>query len=293
MYKRSRRSSFFSGLWNFFLLLMALGLLGITGIMFVRGLSQPEDCQITVGDQIPPEITGVADFLVYQGDTIAYRTGVTVSDNLDEAPVLTVDSSRVDLATPGSYPVVYRVEDSSGNVTSQTATVTVLEKLPGYADLETIYAAADELLQEILGPGASATSQIHSIYTWARVSLSYGGHSDRTDWRQTAYLMLTEHRGDCFGYFAVTKLLFERLGIPNIDVRKVPNSETDSDHFWSLVSVDGGESYYHFDATPRVGDGDDFCLVTDAFLDAYSSQHKGSHNRDTSLYPPTPEEPCP
>ena len=95
--------------------------------------------------------------------------------------------------------------------------------------------------------------------------------------------------GDCFGYFAVTKLLFERLGIPNIDVRKVKNFDGDSDHFWSLVSVDGGKTYYHFDATPRVGDGDDFCLVTDAFLDAYSDSHKGSHNRDKSLYPATPE----
>lgn len=293
MYKRSRRSGFFYGLWNFFLLLAAVGLLAITGVLFVRGITHPDENHISAKDGIPPEIVGVSDFLVYQGDTISYRTGITVSDNLDESPVLTVDSSRVDLNTPGNYSVVYQAEDSSGNITTQTASVTVLKKLPGYADLDTIYAAADELLQQILGPGGSTATQVRNIYTWARVSLYYGGQSDRTDWRQTAYLMLSEHRGDCFGYYAVTKLLFERLGIPNIDVRKVPNSETDSDHFWSLVSVDGGETYYHFDATPRVGDGDDFCLVTDAFLDDYSSRNNGSHNRDTSLYPATPEVNCP
>lgn len=78
--------------------------------------------------------------------------------------------------------------------------------------------------------------------------------------------------------------------IPNIDVQKVRNSDDDSDHFWSLVSIDGGEHYYHFDATPRSGSGDSFCLVTDAYLNAYSEKHKGSHNRDESLYPATPEE---
>ena len=151
-------------------------------------------------------------------------------------------------------------------------------------------AAADELLKRLIWDGATAEEQVREIYRWTRSLLSYGGHSDRTDWRQTAYTMLTDGKGDCFGYYAVTKLLFERLGIPNIDVQKVRNYEDDSDHFWSLVSVDGGETYYHFDATPRYGDGDDFCLVTDAFLDAYSESHKGSHNRDKSLYPETPEE---
>lgn len=162
------------------------------------------------------------------------------------------------------------------------------ETLP---EADSIDAAADALLDTLLWDGATTQEQVYAIYRWARQSLSYGGHSDREDWRQAAYTMLTEYRGDCFGYFAVTKLLFERLGIPNIDVQKVRNYEDDSDHYWSLVSVDGGETWYHFDATPRVGEGDDFCLVTDAFLDAYSDEHKGSHNRDKSLYPATPEEP--
>jgi hypothetical protein len=51
---------------------------------------------------------------------------------------------------------------------------------------------------------------------------------------------------------------------------------------------DGGKTYYHFDATPRKGSGDDFCLVTDAFLDAYSNSHGKCHNRNKSLYPATP-----
>lgn len=241
-------------------------------------------------DRTAPQILGVRDLVVYEGDAISYLSGVTAEDDWDFAPAVTVDSSQVDLATPGTYEVVYSATDAAGNSNCTAATVTVLEKQSGFADMDTIYAAVDSILQTLTGEDASVEEQICAIYRWARTSLCYAGHSDRTDWRQTAYTMLTEGRGDCFGYYAVTKLLFERLGIPNIDVQKVRNSENDSDHFWSLVSVDDGETYYHFDATPRYGSGDDFCLVTDAFLDAYSEDHRNSHNRDKSLYPTTPEE---
>ncbi len=241
-------------------------------------------------DQLPPEIFGVADITIYQGDTVAYRSGISVTDGEDPAPSLEVDSSRVDLETPGTYTVTYTAADASGNRASAQATVTVLQRQEGYADLKTISEAAELLLAEILPPEAAVREQVEAIYRWARGNVQYGGRSDRADWRQTGYTVLQERRGDCYGFFAVTKLLFEQLEIPNIDVTKVKNSSKDSDHFWSLVSIDGGESYYHFDATPRVGEGDDFCLVTDAFLDAYSREHKNCHNRDSSLYPATPKE---
>ncbi|MBQ7801038.1 MAG: transglutaminase domain-containing protein [Oscillospiraceae bacterium] len=240
-------------------------------------------------DRIAPSITGVRDLTVYAGDTVSYLKDIIITDNRDLDPRVTVDTSQVDLSAPGTYEVVYTATDAAGNSSRAAALVTVLEKENGFVDMETINAAADEKLEELLWDGATVEEQVRVIYNWARGNLSYGGHSDRTDYHQTAYTMLRGGRGDCFGYFAVTKLLFERLEIPNIDVQKVRNFADDSDHFWSLVSVDGGETYYHFDATPRVGDGDDFCLVTDAFLDAYSAANDGSHNRDKSLYPATPE----
>ena len=148
---------------------------------------------------------------------------------------------------------------------------------------------ADSLLSQIVAEDMDQAEQIQAIYDWARSAISYSGHSDKSDWYQAAWTAMTGRSGDCFNYFAVCKLLFERLEIPNIDVRKVRNSEDDSDHFWSMVSIDGGESWYHFDATPRIGGGD-FCMVTDAYLDEYSQAHKNSHNRDKSLYPATPEK---
>lgn len=241
------------------------------------------------GDTTPPVISGVRDLYVYEGETVLYRDGVTASDESDVAPTLEIDSRNVDTGNPGIYQVTYTATDSAGNSTTQTATVTVLDWQGGYVTLDTIYKTVDTQLASIITEEMTLREQVEAIYSWARTSLSYSSQSNKSDRFQAAYQMLLEYSSDCFGYYAVTKLMFDRLDIPNIDVRKVKNSAEDSDHYWSLVSVDGGNTYYHFDATPRFGEGDDFCLVTDAFLDAYSKANKNSHNRDTSLYPATPE----
>lgn len=243
----------------------------------------------SASDTTPPTIEGVKNITVCLGDAISYRSGITVTDDHDPAPSLTVDTSLVDLTTPGTYKIVYIAADASGNTTRMEAKVTVQEGPKDDPEPDDpIDAAVDRVLDEIITGNMTTREQVRAIYTWARTNIGYGGHSDRTDWRKTGYKTLTNRQGDCFGYFALTKLMFERLEIPNIDVQKVRNFPEDSDHFWSLVSVDGGETWYHFDATPRVGNGDNFCLVTDEFLDEYSASHKGSHNRDKSLYPATP-----
>ena len=291
-YRKPRHRRINGTVLRAFILLLAVVLLAVTVGFFLGGAGTGGD-EITFSgpvDSIPPVIQGVEDILLYEGSTVSYRAGVTVTDDTDENPELTVDSSGVDLTKAGSYEVIYTATDAAGNTARVAAAVTVLERKNHYQELDTIYQAADALLGEILTEDMTAKQQVRAIYRWARLNITYSGHSDRADWRQTAYTVLQEKTGDCYGYFAVTKLLFDRLQIPNIDVRKVKNFPEDSDHFWSLVSVDGGKSYYHFDATPRVGEGDDFCLVTDAFLDSYSAENKNSHNRDKSLYPQTPEE---
>ena len=245
---------------------------------------------VTVTDDcVAPTIQGVHDISLYLGSAASYRSGVIVTDDKDPSPKLEVDSSQVDLSNPGTYPLVYTARDMTGNETRVEVTVTVAKKPETYVDPETVNAKADELLKKIVTEDMAAEAKVKAIYSYVRSHYTYSGHSDKTDWVQGAYVMMESGQGDCFNYYAVTKLLLDRCGIPNIDVRKVRNFPEDSDHYWSLVSVDGGATYYHLDTTPRVGDGDDFCLVTDAFLDAYSDANKGCHNRDKSLYPATPE----
>lgn len=238
-------------------------------------------------DQEGPAIDGVRDITLYQGGTVAYRSGVTVTDNRDDAPELSIDSSAVDLTTPGVYEVVYTASDGAGNVSEARATVTVLEKRESYVELDEIYDRADEILATIVNDTMSDEEKVTAIYQWIRGHCGYSNHSEKDDWRQAAYRMMKSRSGDCFNYFSLCKLMLERLEIPNIDVVKVKNYPSDSMHYWSLVSVDGGETYYHVDTTPRIGGGE-FCLVTDRFMDNYSAAHSNCFNRDKSLYPATP-----
>ncbi len=240
-------------------------------------------------DTEAPTIYGVTDLTAYAGGTLSYKKNIYIKDDKDPAPRLSVDSSDVDLSKAGEYTVRYIATDLAGNENTVAAKVTVHEKSASFVDEDTIDEEVQKVIDKIIKDEMTKKEQVKAIYNWARNNFAYVSKFDKTDWKQSGYTMLTKKGGDCFGYFAVTKLLFEELGIDNIDVHKVKNYEGDSSHYWSLVSLDDGETWYHFDATPRVGTGDDFCLVTDAFLDNYSEKHKNSHNRDKSLYPATPE----
>lgn len=249
--------------------------------------------KVTVAkDTTAPKIHGAKDLYVYVGGTVAYRSGVSVSDDMDTAPVLTVDNSGVNLQKAGTYYVTYSATDGSGNKSSVSIKLVVSVKPAEnlIVSEETINEMADSILSQILRSSMTTKQKVEKIYTWANTNIRYTGTSDKADWKQEAYRGMKNRSGDCFTYYAVVRLMLERLEIPNIDVVKVKNYPTDSNHYWSLVSVDGGQTYYHLDATPRVGTGDNFCLVTDAFLDAYSKAHNNCHNRDMSLYPATPTE---
>lgn len=239
-------------------------------------------------DHEAPVIEGVRNISLYAGDTVAYRTGITVTDDQDEAPQLTVASDTVDLSAVGQYAVTYTATDHAGNSSSVTATVSVYERKDDYVDVETIYEAVDVYLDFLIKDGMTDREKVEIIAYWIRNNTRFVSYSNKDDWMQEAYRMLRNRQGDCFSYFSLTKLMLERLGIPNIDVQKVPNYEGDSRHYWSLVSVDGGETWYHLDVAPR-SDPTRFILVTDAYLDRYSAWHNNCYNRDKSLYPATPE----
>ena len=241
-------------------------------------------------DREAPVITGVEDKTIYQGDAISYLSGVTITDNMAAEPKLDVDRSQVDTEMPGEYTVVYKATDDFGNASEVVMKVTVLEKREGYASLEQIEEAVNAVFAEILRDDMTQQQQVWAIYVWIRTNCRYVNHSEKDDYRQAAYRMLTERQGDCFNYYGLTKVMLDQLGIPNIDVRKVKNYEGDNDHYWSLVSVDGGINYYHVDTTPRSNPAS-FCLVTDAYMDEYSANNGKCFNRDKSLYPATPEDP--
>lgn len=240
-------------------------------------------------DRQAPVITGVTDKIVYLGESVSYMNGITVTDDLDPEPTVSVDRGAVNLEAVGEYTITYTATDASGNTTSVSCLLKVLEKKDYYVPYETIYAEVDAILAEIIREDMTLQNKVWAVYVWIRTNCTYVNHSDKEDWMQAAYLMMTENKGDCFNYYALCKLMLDRLGIQNMDVRKVKNYEGDSDHYWSLVSLDGGNTWYHVDTTPRTNPAS-FCLVTDKFMDEYSAANGNCFNRDKSLYPATPEE---
>lgn len=240
-----------------------------------------------IDDRTPPVIYGATDRTLCVGSTIAYRMGVLVTDDTDASPKLSVDSSGVDLSKPGTYPLVYTATDGAGNVATCEVTVTVYEKLYYFVEEEVIWAKADEIIAEIITEDMTQEEQVWAIYHWIRENYSFNGWADKIDWKQNAYEMIRTGKSDCYGFFALSKLLFERLGIPNVDVERVRTPEHEGNHYWSVVSVDGGKTWYHYDSTPFLTP-DVMCLVTDAVLDDFSARHWNCYNRDKSTYPATP-----
>lgn len=92
------------------------------------------DIKISVIDA--PSINGISDKTVTVGDTIDYLSGVTAVDGkgTDITGNIEVDNSKVDINTPGTYQITYKVTDSYGFSTGANCNITVNEKKEEVAD---------------------------------------------------------------------------------------------------------------------------------------------------------------
>lgn len=101
------------------------------------GNSTDIDIKISVIDA--PSINGISDKTVTVGDTIDYLSGVSASDGkgTDITGSIEVDSSKVDINTPGTYQITYKVTDSYGFSTGANCNITVNEKAQEVADNNT------------------------------------------------------------------------------------------------------------------------------------------------------------
>lgn len=98
------------------------------------GNSTDIDIKISVIDA--PSINGVSDKTVTVGDTIDCLSGVSAVDGkgTDITGSIEVDSSKVDINTPGTYQITYKVTDSYGFSTGANCNITVNEKKEEVAD---------------------------------------------------------------------------------------------------------------------------------------------------------------
>ncbi len=231
-------------------------------------------------DQKAP-VVSVTDIDVKVGGTVSYKKAVSYYDDIDtkEEMKLSIERSGVNLKEIGTYEVTYTVTDCSGNSTSVTGKINVLNESPKWEDEDAIHEKAQGILDSILEEGMTDREKAKAIYKWIKNNIGYISHSEKGNYIRGAYEGLFKYQGDCFVYAATAKELLTLAGIQNIDIVKATKNPS---HYWNLVYIEDG--WYHFDSTPRK-DKSEFFLLTDAELEAYSSTHKNTHIFDRSLYP--------
>lgn len=82
-----------------------------------------------------PTIEGIEKLSILIGDEVDLKKGVTVKDDHDKNPILTIDDSHLNLKREGIYEVYYHVEDHSGN---KKTYVREIEVLSPYANREAV-----------------------------------------------------------------------------------------------------------------------------------------------------------
>ena len=228
-------------------------------------------------DKKPPVITGLVgkkaynshykDVVrtVYKGKESWLLKYVSAVDNRDGKVKVTVDTSKIDWNKKGVYTVIYRAKDSAGNVAKVKTKVQVRV---ARNDLDR-YAAT--ILKRIVRESWSDEKKARAIYKYVRGKMAYVDSNDHASWERSSLYAIRYNSGNCFCYYALSRLLLTRCGIPNQTVTRYRGH---GHHWWNFVYIKG--SWYHFDTTPRRRNGY-FCLWTDARLTAYSNRAGYSH----------------
>ena len=202
--------------------------------------------EVTV-DSNPPEIKGYQDLEVYIGDTVSYRKNLIITDDHDPNPALDIDTSNVDLKTPGKYDVTYTARDFSGNETSVKVKLKVKNKPEGYIEPEVVYAEARKILAEITEPGMTEEEIALQIVWWCRYNIRFILRTKSSSWTEAAYNAYTKRTGNCYSTVYAVKALLDVAGIENMIIERYPYQT--ATHYWNYVKING--QWYHCDSTWR------------------------------------------
>ena len=232
-------------------------------------------------DSTPPVIEGAKDLFAYIGDSVLYRENVTVTDDYDTNPILSINADAVDLNTEGVYEVIYTAKDFSGNESSVTVNIQLAEKPEGYVEPEVVYAAAKEILDEITEPGMTEEEIALQIVWWCRYNIRFILKTSSSSWTEAAYNAFVYRSGNCYSTAYAVKALFDVAGIENMIIERWPYQT--ATHFWNYICIDG--QWYHCDATWREGyDSYFFMYTTEELLDFWQGGWNGFQFKQ-ELYP--------
>lgn len=220
--------------------------------------------EVVEPDVTAPVMTGVKNLTVEAGSNISYKRGVEVTDDSGES-VLEIDASTVDLNTVGTYEVVYTATDPSGNVSTQTIVVTVVN--PPTVTEEQVYELADAVIASVITDEMTQMEKAWALWEWCHYQIKYSYSAGDRGLLAGAWEGLHDKKGDCYAYYATYEVLLTRVGIENMCVTRVGG---DSNHWWNLVNV--GDGWYHCDTSPRkIGHKYKCFMQTDEQIAAYEA----------------------
>ena len=239
-------------------------------------------------DTSAPVITIDDDIYVFWNDPISYKSYVTIEDDYDEECELEIDNSSVDVSQIGDYEVTYKATDSVGNASQKTVTFHVLEPDTDEYYLVKANELCDRIISQIITDDMDDLHKVWAVYSYVR-EIPYVLTDYTRNYIREGYNLLSNYMGDCYGSYSAVRLLLDRLGIMNIPIQ---TDESVTRHFWNMVSLDGGATWYHVDATnwTEWSYRPNMCMISDTRLDAISAEHGGTHYHIYSDYPATPYE---
>ena len=233
-------------------------------------------------DTTPPVLYVPEVTYCYIGEAVSYFSTVAAEDERGGEVTITVDNSAVNIYAEGTYPVTYTATDPSGNSTSVTAKLTLIE--PGVTQAA-FDQAVNELYRKIIPEGTDIKRQAVIIYEWVYKNMTYRIRANKKDWKYEAWRGITYKNGDCFSFCAVARALLEKAGAKCLVVTR-EGGYAGTHHWWLLVDV--GTGYYHFDPINVGPKNYKCCMRTDAEV---KKKNKLFWAFDSSKYPATPTEP--
>ncbi len=243
-----------------------------------------------IDDHNGPVITGCEDITVVVFDVPSYREGITVSDNYDPRPTLTVDNSEVNTEKVGTYPLRYIAADECGNQTTITVNVNVISKTKAkrivrnggkvkrsrttsnwhkydHATAADAYAAARKIYKAHCG-GKTDVIRGMRVFRWINYNIAFSyARVTHSSWAAAACQAFGRRYTSCYGAWAASKALCDVAGIPNKKVWRRAGR-----HIWCLCKLNG--EWYHCDATRYVR-GRYSYMMTDREIRRAVGDHQG------------------
>ena len=241
-----------------------------------------------------PDVWTASHIYCSVGDSFTesdYLDYVYVYDDYDSSPDIDIDASQVDTSQAGTYPVSYTVTDASGNTSYAAIDVVVCDDTPAVVsgfeyDEDDLYNRCTAILDSIITDGMSDLQKVFAVFYYVR-GQTYTSQRTTMEYKQEAYYFLTVGSDNCYGNVSLSKLLLEMLGYECFMIEGYDMDYNQEEHYWNMVSIDGGENWYHYDAAHWAWQNSELpiCMVTETVLLEISERHGGIHNFDSIRYP--------